>query len=283
MKVYVLNVDEAKMGHVHTECKRAGLDMERVPGVLGSAIDVHDYPVSKTCSYICTPAMVGIALGHLRIWQQIVASGDDIALVMEDDATLVPNFLNRLRVVLAELPPNFHVLLLGSVVSNEWISTRHATHVLKPHYFGGTHAYVVSKAGAKFLLEKNTLVQFHIDQQMWATSGLKVYQADPMLASNGSVRGHMESTTSSPQVFPMVLPYAAHVHLFRIGTYDTHIAVSPTHIVMFIVGLLGIPVVVLLFLILVDMVWVHDVPQPHDVAIKLGFYGAGRLVHARRK
>lgn len=56
-------------------------------------------------------------------------------------------------------------------------------HLFIPHRPAGTHAYLVSHSGAKKLMERFPLARYHVDLVAWGFQDLKLYAANPFLAS----------------------------------------------------------------------------------------------------
>jgi glycosyl transferase family 25 len=79
--------------HIIEECAKHSLNVEIIDAVIGKELSeaelreaVFDYGNSGF-----TKGEIGCALSHLKIYRKIVEEGIDIALVLEDDATLSDN------------------------------------------------------------------------------------------------------------------------------------------------------------------------------------------------
>jgi len=57
----------------------------------------------------------GCAESHIRVWRDIVENRYDVALVFEDDVSLVPGFMHKLEKVMQELPDDWDFVNLGAV------------------------------------------------------------------------------------------------------------------------------------------------------------------------
>jgi GR25 family glycosyltransferase involved in LPS biosynthesis len=215
--VYVINLDRSTLRwkFMSEQCQRVGLPARRVPAVDGATLSREELRGSATrfCQNFCTTSMLGCALSHIATWKRILEEGHDRALVMEDDAELVPTFAAGLRQALEDVPDDFDILVLGCFYlcakdrNYSWpmeIIRMFAPHGLRndprtwgsvfvPERFGGSHCYVVSKRGCQKLLEVIPKASYQIDMEMNHPS-LNVYAVSPDLAFQ---RDMMESTVAS--------------------------------------------------------------------------------------
>jgi GR25 family glycosyltransferase involved in LPS biosynthesis len=138
--------------------------------------------------------LIGCALSHMSLWQQIADGSDDMLLIVEDDTTFVPHLRNELVDALGQLPEatDFDLAFLGSL---QWETAPDRTG-LAPRdrwrpmvwadFLGGTFAYFVTKAGAQKLLElvERDGIQNGIDWfPMRHGSELRVLETLPAVAS----------------------------------------------------------------------------------------------------
>jgi glycosyl transferase, family 25 len=117
MRAYVINLARSpeRRAHITTELDRVGLDYEIVTGVDGRDLDVHD-PQIVDPAVLNTgwfrPGVAGCAVSHLRIYEKMVATGADHALVLEDDIVVPPD-LGRLAEIVATEMAGAEVVLLN--------------------------------------------------------------------------------------------------------------------------------------------------------------------------
>ena len=138
--------------------------------------------------------LIGCALSHMSLWQQIADGSDDMMLIVEDDTTFVPHLRNELVDALGQLPEatDFDLAFLGSL---HWDTAPDRTG-LAPRdrwrpmvwedFLGGTFAYLVTKTGAQKLLEiaERDGIQTGIDWfPMRHGSELRVLETLPAVAS----------------------------------------------------------------------------------------------------
>jgi GR25 family glycosyltransferase involved in LPS biosynthesis len=280
MKAFFLNVDKAKVPRVNELCKRSGLVCERVAGI--DARKVSDWsviPMSRTCQLFCTKPMVAISLGHIRIWQKVVAERLPLALVLEDDVDFHPaTFRMQLYRAAKRVPKNFHVLLLGTIARYPHLPMgRHRhTDIYETKIFGGTHAYIVSQSGARFLLNNMREGAIgHVDIVMSMMPGLRAYEIIPNIARQSGV-----SSSTSTIGFPNTIPlYHLHAHFMRLGTFKYHIRVNTWHAVLFACGVYGVSPVIIWTLFAADAVACQTFSWA-DLGVKMGSYYAGFVLRA---
>jgi glycosyl transferase, family 25 len=115
-----------------------------------------------------TPPAIGCALSHLGIWRWMLGAGLPRLLVVEDDAMPMPSFnAERLRRVLAGLRPDMELVLLGyRIMAGLADRPRPGADVARIHYFNGTHAYLITPAGCRRLLQALLPLQAQLDHQI---------------------------------------------------------------------------------------------------------------------
>lgn len=144
-------------------------------------------------------------MSHLRIWRRVIAEGHEAAVALEDDVVLFPNFNQNLAGLLADLPPDWDVCLLGAVgciqqdveplhmklyalaTGGSRASPGKTRSISEKLYVpckpAGTHAYMVSQRGAKKLAEAVPKARYHVDLTAWSLQDLNLYAAKGFLAT----------------------------------------------------------------------------------------------------
>lgn len=282
------------------------IELVHVPAIRGTALRASDISkvTSLTCGMICTPAIVGIALSHMSVWKRIRDGPDDMGLVFEDDAIPLGDFDTDLRRAVEEAG-TFDVLNLGCFMCDFRVR-KVPVGVRDVSVFAGAHAYVLTKEGAKKLLNIYSNVVFHVDMMMSAASmrGVTLKATNKTLATQ---EGHETSSNATLTGFPGFVDSAmksvhfdtgtdlsiyANTKHMRLGTWDHHVGVD---VMMILVCLLGIaagrysftPWIPLVGILAFDIVWMGN---PHDdeystamykmiVAFVIG-YGLGRVSFA---
>lgn len=114
---------------------------------------------------------VGIILTHWMIWQHLRLSGIEEALILEDDADLVPDFVEKFHHYRGHLPDDWQFVLVGYLESPDWIGKHKTLEVVSPYVFRGknlfgTHCYLVRQDGLQTLLDTNQIAWAPIDIQI---------------------------------------------------------------------------------------------------------------------
>lgn len=207
--VWVVNLDRSPDRWVtcQEECAREGVKVERFTATDGKAMTPEELAkeTTLTARWFCTKGMIGCFMSHRRIWERVAKEGLEAVVVLEDDVRLEPGFNQRLGALLAQLPADWEVCLLGAVGCvnpdvEPWYmkyysfctgggraspgkTRRIAPGVFVPHRPAGTHAYMVSQRGAARLLKHLPKAQYHVDLSAWALPDLKLLAAADFLAT----------------------------------------------------------------------------------------------------
>ncbi len=62
---------------------------------------------------ICKPAQISLFSKHIHAMKQIIDSGHEYGIIMEDDVIFKNNFINDFNYLLREIPENFDILYMG--------------------------------------------------------------------------------------------------------------------------------------------------------------------------
>ena len=123
---------------VSREFEREGLDVE--------FFDATDGRVDTPNGLKITPPEYGCADSHIRIWRDVIKKGYPWALILEDDVVLQPGFKQKLEDVIAEAPKNYDIIYVGYLFeSNGCTVSKNLVEIQAL----GTHAYIISQAGAR--------------------------------------------------------------------------------------------------------------------------------------
>lgn len=179
------------------ELAKADVPFEWAPAVDGSLLESAALLESVTPlgRALLTRGIIGCFLSHRRCWEACVACAAPI-IVLEDDAVLAASFATQLRAILAELATlerGWDVLLVGALGcvhprgryganvlhglmggGLRWPRSLSSTLHVPCRPFG-THAYVISPAGAERLLALCPRANFHVDVTAWGQRSLRLY------------------------------------------------------------------------------------------------------------
>lgn len=163
------------------------------PAVVGKDINLIDYVSpkgyaqilmtektrSRVYHYDLTRGAVGCYLSHLAIYKNLINSNLNYSIIFEDDSIMTADFYEKLLFGLSVIPNDWDILLLGVIC----IKCDTEEHYIKIHRFWGLHGYLVSRNGAKKLLEyldKPISKQLDADISLLIKRGLiKVYAINP--------------------------------------------------------------------------------------------------------
>jgi GR25 family glycosyltransferase involved in LPS biosynthesis len=159
-----------------------GLNPILVNGVYGNKLNNKEINKNTTflCSIFCPKSVIGIAMAHINVWEQILKSNEKMALVLEDDVIFTKNFKKDLDLDLAHVPSDFDIFYLGcfgctnkinfytvmgTTVNLINLNAKNTNqYINKPSIAGATHAYILSRAGAKKLLHNvKHKISYHLD------------------------------------------------------------------------------------------------------------------------
>ena len=108
MQVYCINLERSpeRRESARAEFEREGLNVEFFRATDGKAEAPEKLFITKS--------EWGCADSHIRVWRDMVQKGHEMALVFEDDISLTPNFVSKLREVMDELPDDWDFVNLGT-------------------------------------------------------------------------------------------------------------------------------------------------------------------------
>jgi GR25 family glycosyltransferase involved in LPS biosynthesis len=127
--------------------------------------------------YHITRGSVGCFLSHQKTWQSILDTNAPAGLIFEDDATLTPSLLGRLKTM--RIPLDYDIILLG-----HWCHAcqviGQSSDVLRVRSWFGLHGYIIHQRGIKKILNNPNFlpIRKQVDLQlseMAASGDLIVY------------------------------------------------------------------------------------------------------------
>jgi glycosyl transferase family 25 len=220
-KVNVINLDRDgdRWTAVFDELTSAGVPagaIQRFPAVHGKNLTRMELEADCTAlaRRFCTPGMLGCFLSHRNLWLKILREPEPYQMVLEDDVIPVSDFPTRVQQCLEELQRHpqtaetWDVLLLGAfscvhpdqrygmfrvqaILLGDGRKPRFVTpHCHVPHRPLGTFGYILTKRGARKLLQRAYKPGWHVDCVAWSDPALELYMAHPMLV-------HQDMTTGS--------------------------------------------------------------------------------------
>lgn len=165
LPVYLINIERAsdRLAEIKRQGNEFGLRFERVDGIDGALIprdewiDVDHARFQRRHGRTILPGEYGCYRSHLMALRQFLASGDEMAVIIEDDVALDGNFLARAMAV-RDAAPTADLIKL---VNHRWGGFRASTtseegDVVGRCLFGpqgSTACYLVTRRGAEKIVK----------------------------------------------------------------------------------------------------------------------------------
>ena len=197
-KMVVINLDKRPDRWEKFIKNDVGLNYERFSAIDGSVLETTPQllRIFDGNDYNMRVGMVGCAMSHVKLYTDLINSDFDFFVIFEDDVELVPNFKNKLVHVLNTTPVEWDLIYLGHHLlpdkrapenydkENLPIVEKWSRQKSLANSMGGTGGYVISKEGAKKLLDfiDRTGMTNCIDtMQQKSADNLNVYYCKPHL------------------------------------------------------------------------------------------------------
>lgn len=194
--------------HIQAELGRAGVPFEWILEHDAHSISAADDEAWFAPDADLTRGQKSCAMKHIAALQRVADAGHELALVFEDDAQLVPGFLERLQPILAEADhwPRPRILHLG-IATNFYTparSLRKGQLIYPGTRVRNMEAYALGAVEAKARLDwltKNPMRE-PIDLAFNSgdpAMGIPFLWVEPPLAEQGSLNGKFPSTLDRKQ------------------------------------------------------------------------------------
>jgi GR25 family glycosyltransferase involved in LPS biosynthesis len=252
-KTYVISLN--KPNKLLSEITNYGLSPILVEGVNGKKLSAEEIK-SNTTSFgsLFTPLnVIGIVMAHIKVWKLFLESDAKYGIIFEDDVVFEDNFREELDLGIKNTPKDFDILYLGCFGCNNYINFHSILfanmglinknpgyindYVNKPIVALATHAYVISRKGAKKLLkyiEHN--IYTHIDlniQTLSSNNLLDTYTLNNRLVYQTSTdeTQSLNVSSSHPIILNNILSeyyidtkvrasYGSRVSLLKVGKFN---------------------------------------------------------------
>lgn len=189
MKTYLINLDKnpERLAFMREQFVRFGVVFERFPAVYGKTLtaEARRAGYASIRSLIASKkrmseAEIGVAMSHIGCYRRMLADGEPLALVFEDDVVLAKGFIETLARVEAFLDPAKPqlVVLSGYGVENAESAVEE---IRAEKSIWCADAYVLTAAAARLILRANDPVVTVADSfKRWHRRfGLELYRALP--------------------------------------------------------------------------------------------------------
>lgn len=164
--IFVINLDKdtQRLNHITLQLSREGLVFERMRGVVGgdlkpSEIETHycESMAKWRQSRPLSVSEIGCSLSHLKIYREILRRNLPLALVLEDDVVLPPDFKHILTILEQNVDRKSAAVLLLSEAQTRHNPVLHLAPGLSiSRFLNGYYSssYILTAAAAQSLLDE---------------------------------------------------------------------------------------------------------------------------------
>lgn len=208
--IYIINLDKDtdRLSSTLQECKKISNNKTpiRIPGVYGKKLQqkIIDNNTTYIYSKFGPKSAIGCAMSHINAWKKIIENNDNSALILEDDVSIDNDFAYKIKNI--EIPDDFYIIYLGCTIGCDANKNYDIEYPLAKLFIGNPkkvvkindnvfipslplalHGYILSKKGAKYLINKlkQDKIYSHIDAQIlnyniprYAVTPQLIYQKD---------------------------------------------------------------------------------------------------------
>lgn len=252
-KTYVISLNKPEK--LLSEISNFGLDPILVEGVNGKKLSKDEIADNTTYfGSLFTPlSVIGIAMAHIKTWKLFLESDAEYGIIFEDDVVFEDNFKKELNIGIKNTPKDFDILYLGcfGCQNNYNFYTAISVYmgllnlnagnindyVNKPLVAYATHAYILSRKGAKKLIENiEHNIYTHLDlniQNLVVNNVLSVYTLNNRIVYQTSTDDTQSLNVSSshPIIVNNILSeyyidkkvkasYGSTISFYRIGNFN---------------------------------------------------------------
>jgi GR25 family glycosyltransferase involved in LPS biosynthesis len=153
-KFYYINLDRSperkerieKMFHQHK------LHFQRIQAVDGKELTSWDERLN--------PYEQGCTLSHLKAIEEFYKSGEEMAIICEDDMTMefFPYWNKPIKNVIGSAPSDWEIILLGYIIwPHNYKHLQNLYNPFMPIIYNSTLSYLINRSGAEKILTNHTL------------------------------------------------------------------------------------------------------------------------------
>lgn len=196
--VFVINLDKDKdrLAAFDANMRAHGVKYTRMDAIYGKDA-LRDRELSRritpACKVLCSYGIIGCYLSHARLWEQLANDPDaEFYVVVEDDARFMDDTVQVIQESIEKYRTNFDLLSLFTFSDNMSIACfqerlldgKYA--VCRNPMLLSTLGYIVSKQGARKLLEKMGKASYHVDfmLNMNQVRGIRYWSVSPNVLIN---------------------------------------------------------------------------------------------------
>jgi hypothetical protein len=167
---HIINVvgprGEKRRQNIKKVFKAAGINYVYYPAYTSETVDLNRYKWTKNkgVDNKLFKAEIGLSCGHNDLYKQLLSSTLPFMIIAEDDCTFYPNFKLYLKRLVDMLPEDYCAIKLDSFPHSDEQKTKPPVNDNTPIQLitpiekdgiWGTACYIVSRKGARYLLELN--------------------------------------------------------------------------------------------------------------------------------
>ena len=190
MKIYVINLrkNHERMSRIKRRLDDLGIPFERVEAVYGRELSEKEKHSKVSCfKWWCARGTlprdgeIGCALSHIKVYKNLIDSGEGCCCVLEDDDTLKDGLEEQLLRVERWIDPSKSQVVLLTNYSND--ADDGSWRIVSTQGDSSTEAYVITRKAACNIIEKNYPVCMPSDSwYFWVSRGwIELYHAYPTM------------------------------------------------------------------------------------------------------
>lgn len=177
-RAYVINLDRApeRMDAMRNKLEKAGIDYVRVPAIDGKKVSFGPREIDEEGYRHChgkrsTPTEIACYVSHYEAVQAFLASDDEVALIMEDDATASPTLRDAIEELL-NYPDKWDMIKLAGPDSGsrrcplKVAELEHGILAVNLFFHSSSAAYLVNRSTAQRMVERLLPMKLPYDHEI---------------------------------------------------------------------------------------------------------------------
>ena len=199
MQAYCINLERnpERRAAAQAEFEREGLDVAFFRATDGKA--------EAPKGLFITESEWGCADSHIRVWRDMVENGHEMALVFEDDISLVPNFTSKLQAVLSELPEDWDYVNLDPNGFYTVDGNQFSSRLVRGLSLGASAYLIRHKCAKQWAVWDSTLLKVQVDSLITQCPVQYFHLREPIARQDqnhaSQIGGLMTARTMDWQVF----------------------------------------------------------------------------------
>ena len=155
----LLKSNKKRVAHVLDNLMRNIPEIEIIPAIEGQTNELEFYledrEIHPKYLKICRRGELACLLSHIRVWKKMISEDIPEAVILEDDASISFDFLEKFNITYDELPKDYNFLYLFVHPESQQLisSTIISDHLTLGYPTYGTVGYLITKKLAQELIE----------------------------------------------------------------------------------------------------------------------------------